>query len=266
MRSAVTPAAATAETSSPAGRALVRAPGPRLADAIVTHAARRRVDVALAARQHEAYVAALRSAGWRVGAVAPADDQPDAVFIEDALVVCGDVAVIGRSGEPRRRGETPGAERAARELGLRVERIEEPGTLDGGDVLQAGDTVYVGRGARTNEEGICQFARLVGGRKVVPVDTRGCLHLKSAMTALPDGTLIGLPDKVDTSVLPGLRVVREPAGAHLVVLGPDHVLMAASAPRTAERLAADGLRVTSVDIGEFEALDGCVTCLSVLVP
>ncbi|TDB96526.1 dimethylargininase [Actinomadura sp. 7K534] len=248
------------------GRALVRAPGPRLAEGIVTHAARRPVDVALAARQHEAYVAALRSAGRRVRAVAPADDHPDAVFVEDALVVCGDVAVLGRSGEERRRGELAGAELAARELGLRIERIEAPGTLDGGDVLQAGDTVYVGRGTRTNEEGICQLARFVGGRRVVPVDINGCLHLKSAMTALPDGGLIGVPEMVDTSVLPCLRVPREPTGAQVVVLGPGHVLMASSAPRTAARLAADGLRVTSVDISEFEALDGCVTCLSVLVP
>ncbi|GAA4229497.1 N(G),N(G)-dimethylarginine dimethylaminohydrolase [Actinomadura meridiana] len=254
------------DTLTAVGRALVRAPGPRLAEGIVTHAVRRPVDVALAVRQHEAYVAALRSAGWRIRAATAADDQPDAVFVEDALVVCGDVAVLGRPGDPRRRGEIDGAERAARDLGLRVERIEEPGTLEGGDVLQVGDTVYVGRGARTNEEGVCQLARLVGGRKVIPVAVRGCLHLKSAMTALPDGGLIGLPDQVDTSVLPGLQVVREPAGAHMVVLGPDHVLMAASAPRTAARLRADGLRVTSVDISEFEALDGCVTCLSVLVP
>ncbi|TDD80823.1 N(G),N(G)-dimethylarginine dimethylaminohydrolase [Actinomadura darangshiensis] len=249
-----------------AGRALVRPPGPRLTEAIVTHAARRPVDAALAGRQHAAYVAALRSAGWRVGAVAPADDLPDAVFIEDALIVCGDLAILGRSGAAGRRDEVAGAEQAARELGLRIERIKEPGTLDGGDVLDVGDTVYVGRGARTNEEGICQLAHLLGGRKVVPVDISGCLHLKSAMTALPDGGLIGVPEMVDTSVLPCLRVVREPEGAHVVVLGPDHVLMSASAPRTAAQLAADGLRVTSVDIGEFEALDGCVTCLSVLVP
>jgi dimethylargininase len=86
------------------------------------------------------------------------------------------------------------------------------------------------------------------------------------MTALPDGSLIGLPDHVDTSVVPYLRVAPEPTGVHLVVLGPDHVLMAASAPRTAELLRADGWRVTVVDISEFEALEGCVTCLSVLVP
>ncbi|TDD89827.1 dimethylargininase [Actinomadura rubrisoli] len=250
----------------PPGTALVRAPGPRLADGIVTRPGGRPVDLALAARQHAAYVAALRAAGWRIRAVAPANSHPDAVFVEDAVVVCGDLAVLGRSGEPRRRGEVPGAERAVRELGLRIERIKEPGTLDGGDVLRAGGTVYVGHGARTNEEGICQLAHLLGGLRVVPVGTSGCLHLKSALTALPDGTLIGLPERVDTSVLPCMRVVPEPTGAHVVVLGPEHVLMAASAPRTAARLAADGLRVTSVDIGEFEALEGCVTCLSVLVP
>ncbi|MQY02726.1 dimethylargininase [Actinomadura macrotermitis] len=253
-------------TGGTAGTALVRRPGPRLAEGIVTHIDRRPVDPARAARQHAAYEAALRAAGWRVRAVPSADDCPDAVFVEDTVVVCGDLAVLGRSGAAARRGELPGAERAVRDLGLRVERIKAPGLLDGGDVLQAGGTVYVGRGARTNEEGICQLAHLLGGRRVVPVDTAGCLHLKSAMTALPDGTLIGCPECVDTSVLPALRVAPEPAGAHVVVLGPEHVLMAASAPRTAAQLTADGLRVTAVDIGEFEALEGCVTCLSVLVP
>ncbi|WP_308166018.1 dimethylargininase [Actinomadura sp. NEAU-AAG7] len=248
------------------GTALVRDPGPRLADGIVTHRDRREVDTALAARQHGDYVAALGEAGWRVRPVAPADAHPDAVFVEDAVVVCGDLAVLGRSGETRRRGEVPGAEAAVRDLGLRVERITEPGTLDGGDVLHAGGTVYVGRGARTNEEGICQLAHLLGGRRVVPVDTRGCVHLKSAITALPDGTIIGVPELVDTSVLPCMRVAGEPAGAQVVGLGPAHVLISAAAPRTAAQLAADGLRVTTVDISEFEALEGCVTCLSVLVP
>ncbi|GAA2458551.1 N(G),N(G)-dimethylarginine dimethylaminohydrolase [Actinomadura vinacea] len=258
----------TGEPARPpeAGTALVRRPGPRLADGIVTHIERRPVDTALAARQHEAYVAALREAGWRVREVPPADRCPDAVFVEDALVVAGDTAIMGRSGELRRRAELEGAEQAALDLGLRVSWIKEPGTLDGGDVLQAGDTVYVGRGARTNEEGVCQLAGLLGGRRVVPVATRGTLHLKSAMAALPDGSLIGLPEHLDTAVLPCLRVVPEPSGAHVLPLGADRLLMAASAPRTAELLSADGWRVTVVDISEFEALEGCVTCLSVLVP
>ncbi|MDX6433870.1 MAG: dimethylargininase [Streptosporangiaceae bacterium] len=248
--------------------ALVRLPGPRLADGLVTHIDRRPVDAGLAARQHEAYVAALEAAGWRVWAVAPADDLPDAPFVEDTAVVCGELAILGRSGAAERRAEVPGTEKAVRDLGLEVVRIDSPGTLDGGDVLQVGDTVYVGRSGRTNEDAVCQLARVLGGvgRWVVPVEVSGCLHLKTAMTALPDGTLIGMPDWVDTSALPGLRVAPEPSGAHVVILGDDHVLLAASAPRTAERLRAEGLRVTVVDISEFEALEGCVTCLSVLIP
>ncbi|HEU5157638.1 MAG TPA: N(G),N(G)-dimethylarginine dimethylaminohydrolase [Streptosporangiaceae bacterium] len=250
-----------------AGTALVRAPGPRLADGIVTHIARRPVDAARARRQHEDYVAEIAAAGWRIRRLPPADDQPDAVFVEDTVVVCDGLAVLTRPGAPERRAEVPGAEKAVRELGLELARIDAPGTLDGGDVLQAGDTVYVGRTSRTNEDAFCQLARLLGalGRRVVSVPVTGCLHLKSAMTALPDGTLIGLPDRVDTSVLPGLRVAPEPAGAHVLPIGGDQVLLAASAPRTAERLAAEGYDVKTVDIGEFEAREGCVTCLSVLI-
>lgn len=247
--------------------ALVREPGRRLAEGLVTHIERRAVDVALARRQHAAYVAALRSAGWTVRAVPPDDQSPDAVFVEDTVVVCGDLAVLGRSAVPERRAEVAGTEQAVRELGLQVAYIEPPGTLDGGDVLQVGDTVYLGLSGRTNEETLCQLAPLLAGvgRRVVPVKVSGCLHLKSAMTALPDGTLIGVPEWVDTSALPGIVVAPEPAGAHVVVLGEDHVLVSAAAPRTIERLRADGLRVTAVDISEFEALEGCVTCLSVLV-
>jgi dimethylargininase len=254
-------------TAGPNGTALVRYPGPRLAAGIVTHLSRRPVDVGRARRQHEAYVSALAAAGWRIRPVAPADDLPDAVFVEDTVVVCDDLALLARSGARQRRAEVHGAEKAVRELGLELARIEAPGTLDGGDVLQVGDTVYVGRSGRTNEEAFCQVARLFGalGRRVVSVAVTGCLHLKSAMTALPDGTLLGLPDRVDTSVLPGLRVALEPAGAHVLPLGGDRVLLAASAPRTAERLTADGCDVVTVDISEFEALEGCVTCLSVLV-
>jgi dimethylargininase len=91
----------------------------------------------------------------------------------------------------------------------------------------------------------------------------GVLHLKSAVTALPDGTLIGHPAYAD---LPDLLVPPEEAGAHVVPLGDDRVLMAASAPQTAKMLEKQGFSVTAVDISEFEKLEGCVTCLSVLIP
>lgn len=246
------------------GIALVRRPGPRLSEGIVTHIERRPVDLAAARIQHETYTAALRDNGFEVIPVEPADEHPDAVFVEDVLVVVDGLAVLTRPGAANRRGEVDGADRATRSLGLEVVRIEPPGTLDGGDVLQVGRTVYVGRSGRTNAEGIAQLGLLLRGRGrvVVPVELTGVLHLKSAVTALPDGALIGLPECVG---LDGLIIPPEPEGAHVVPLAKDTVLLAASAPKTSELLTSRGLRTVPVDISEFEKLEGCVTCLSVLI-
>ena len=239
-----------------------------MADGIVTYGEREPADAALAAQQHDGYVAALAGAGWEVREVAPADELPDSAFVEDTVVVCGDLAVLTRPGAAERRAEVAGTEEAVRALGLEVARIEEPGTLDGGDVLTVGRTLYVGRGGRTNEEGIRRLAALAGprGYEVVTVPLRRVLHLKSAVTALPDGTMIAAdPSLVDTGPLPPLRTVPEEAGSHVVPLGGDTVLMAASAPRSAELFADQGFDVIAVDISEFEKMEGCVTCLSVLV-
>jgi dimethylargininase len=248
--------------------ALVRPPGPRLADGIVTHIERSPVDVDLARRQHAAYVSALVEAGWDIVTVPPADDCPDAVFIEDTVVVCDGLAVITRPGADARRPETKAVADTVRDLGLRVERIEAPGTLDGGDILQIGQTVYVGRGGRTNADGIAQLTKLLAvlGRTTVTVPLEKVLHLKSAVTALPDGTVLAHGDLVDLAPFPRVRRVPEEAGAHVVPLGGPDVLIAASAPRTAELIHALGWCPVVVDITEYERLEGCVTCLSVLIP
>jgi dimethylargininase len=255
----------------PVSRALVRRPGPRLAEGLVTHQDRVPVDTALAGRQWEGYVAALAAAGWRPIEVPPADDCPDGVFVEDTMVVYGDLAVIARSGAPGRRAETAGAEACVAAAGYRIGRIADPGTLDGGDVLKVGTTVYVGLGGRTNAAGADQLAGFLAplGATVVPVPTTKVLHLKSAVTALPDGRVIGHPPLVDDpGAFAGFLPVPEEAGAHVVLLGPDRdgveqLLMAAGAPRTAERFTELGYRPLLVDISEFEKLEGCVTCLSV---
>jgi dimethylargininase len=237
-------------------------------EGIVSFGERVPADPVLAAKQHDAYVAALAGAGWAIREVPPADELPDSAFVEDTVVVCGELAVLTRPGAPERRAELAGTEEAVRELGLNVERIEEPGTLDGGDVLRVGTTLYVGRGARTNAEGIRQLDALVAARglTVVPVPLHHVLHLKSAVTALPDDTIIvAEPSALDTSQLPPLETVPEEAGSHVVPIGGRRILMAGSAPRSAELFAEWGLDPVVVDIGEFEKLEGCVTCLSVLV-
>jgi dimethylargininase len=249
------------------GTALIRAPSSKLAEGIVTHIERSPVDVDLARDQHEAYAGSLTASGWEIQRAPVAEDCPDSVFIEDVLVVCEDLAVLTHPGAPARRAEVAGVASVAGSLGLRTARIEEPGTLDGGDVLQADHTVYVGRGGRTNGAGIRQLRALLAplGRTVIAVPLQNVLHLKSAVTALPDGTFLLLPRLVPAGLFPAVRPVDEEAGCHVVPLGGDRVLIAASAPRTAELLDDTGFTPVVVDISEFEKLEGCVTCLSVLV-
>jgi dimethylargininase len=239
-----------------------------MAEGIVTYGERAPVDAALAARQHAAYVEAIAGAGWAIREVPPADALPDSAFVEDTVVVCGDLAVLARPGAAERRAEVAGTEEAVLALGLDVARIEEPGTLDGGDVLSVGTTLYAGRGGRTNAEGIRQLRRHAAtrGYAVVPVPLHRVLHLKSAVTALPDGTVVAAdPSLIESSPFPALRIVPEEAGSHVILLGGGTVLMAASAPRSAELFDDWGFDVVAVDIGEFEKMEGCVTCLSVLI-
>jgi len=248
--------------------AIVRMPSSRLADGELTHQQRVPVDIDLADAQWEAYVEALRGEGFTPVDVPPADELPDSVFIEDALVMIGGSVVVTRPGAESRMPEIDAAEQTARELGLRIERIVEPGTLDGGDVLAIGGVLYVGSGGRTNAEGIRQLRAIARrhGRDVVAVPVTKALHLKSAVTALPDGTVIGHPSLVDdVSMWSSFLAVPEVEGGHVVVLSDHAVLMAASAPQTAELIRSLGYRVVTVDISEFEKLEGCVTCLSVLV-
>jgi dimethylargininase len=247
-------------------KALVRRPSPRLADGLVTHIDRKPVDAALALRQWEAYVAALRTHGWETVEADPADECPDGVFVEDTMVVCRNVALIARPGADSRRPETAAAEAAVTALGCSVNRVREPGTLEGGDVLKIGDTVYVGRGGRTNGEGVRQVRAAFEplGARVVAVPVSKVLHLKSAVTALPDGTVIGYPPLVDDpAAFPRFLPVPEESGAHVVLLGGGRLLMAASAPRSAALFADLGYEPVPVDISEFEKMEGCVTCLSV---
>ena len=257
------------------GTALVRRPSPRLAEGIVTHIERTPVDVGKAMEQHAGYAAALAAHGWSIAEVPPADESPDSVFVEDTVVVCDGLAVITRPGALQRRPETQALDSVIAGVpgpAIAVARIEPPGTLDGGDVLQVGTTVYVGQGGRTNAEGIRQLAALLAGRGrtvvAVPLGSPAgpdVLHLKSAVTALPDGTFLAWDEGVDRARFAPLLTVPEEPGAHVVPLGGQDVLIAASAPATAELLADRGWRPVVVDISEFERLEGCVTCLSVLI-
>ncbi|HTL40802.1 MAG TPA: N(G),N(G)-dimethylarginine dimethylaminohydrolase [Pseudolysinimonas sp.] len=248
-------------------RALVRPTSRRLAEGQLTHLERVPVDIDLAERQWHEYCATLGT--WGVETIpVPADDSlPDSVFVEDAVVLFDDLAVLTSPGAESRRPETDAVAGVVRTLGIELVALELPGTLDGGDVLKVGRTVYVGQGGRTNGEGIRQLRALLTPRgwTVVGVPVTRVLHLKSAVTALPDGTVIGFADEVDhPQLFPRFLPVPE-RGAAVVVLADDTVLMASSVPRSAELVESLGYRVVTTDISEFEKLEGCVTCLSVRI-
>ncbi|MBM7026728.1 N(G),N(G)-dimethylarginine dimethylaminohydrolase [Clavibacter sp. DM3] len=248
--------------------ALVRIPSSRLADGELTHRDREPVDAELADQQWERYVLALEEHGWSTREVPPADDHADSVFVEDAVVVLGGTAVVLTSGAESRRGERTGVEEALADMRLEVVSIDLPATVDGGDVLEVGRTLYVGASGRTNGAGIRRLREIARplGYEVVAVPVRSTLHLKSQVTALPDGTVIGFEPLVDEPRLfPSFLAVPEAEGTAVVALDDDTLLVSASAPRTADLLRGLGYDVVAVDVSEFEKLEGCVTCLSVRI-
>jgi dimethylargininase len=250
--------------------ALVRAVSPRLVDAELTFLDRDPVDVERAAAQHAGYVDLLRTLGHEVVEVPAAPEHPDGTFVEDTAVVVDDLAVLTRPGVQSRRGEVASIAPVLRALGLRTVEIASPGTVDGGDVLQVGRTVFVGLGGRTNQAGAAQLAEALRplGRTVVTVPVTGCLHLKSGATALPDGTVVAVTGWLDTSRFTdaGLEVVEapEPAGADLLLSG-DRVVLSAAAPETARLVRSRGFEAHPAAIDELEKAECGVTCLSVLV-
>jgi dimethylargininase len=228
------------------------------------------MDVGLAFRQHAAYLDVLVAHGWQLWFAPDLDDHPDGLFVEDALLAARGNALLTRPGADSRRGEVESMHGVVSDLGLRCRRIVEPGTLDGGDVLIVGDDIFCGRTTRSNDDGRAQLAAWGEplGFTTTAVEVTGCLHLKSAVTALPDGSLIAVPGWVDPEVFAqrALKVhqAAEPTGGDVLCLG-DTVVLPASAPATADRIAALGFRVHPLDVGELEKIEAGVTCMSVLV-
>ncbi len=249
--------------------ALTREVSPRIAECELVHLTRTPIDVGRARAQHVAYERALTAMGVEVRRVAAAPEHPDSVFIEDAAVVFDEVALITRPGAESRRGELAAVEEALRPL-RKLLHITDLGTVDGGDVMVVGRSVYVGRTTRTNEEGIAQMTRLLApfGYRVQGVAVTGCLHLKSAVTAIDDSSVLLNPAWVDRAALAPLGIVTvapgEPMAANIVRVGERH-LYARSYPQTLDRLVERGAAPTLVDADELAKAEGAVTCCSLLV-
>ena len=229
---------------------------------------RREIDLDLARAQHRAYEEALTSLGCRVRRLPELPEQPDSVFVEDTAVVLDEVAVITRPGAESRRGETESMAAVLQEYRT-LARIVAPGILDGGDVLQVGRALYVGLSARSNRAGAAQLQAATArfGYRVVTVATRGCLHLKTAVTLGAPGLLLINPAWADAGAFEDLDCLpvdpAEPHGANAVLVD-GRLIYPASCPRTRERLLGRGLQPVSVDMSETEKAEGGVTCCSLI--
>ena len=235
----------------------------------LTHVARQPIDIVRARRQHAEYCECLRGLGAEVITLPAEPDYPDSVFVEDAAVALGDIVLMTRMGAASRRGES---ESLARELERHkpLRWMTEPATLDGGDVLSAEHTLFVGCSGRTNTEGIRQLAAEAArvGFRVQPVVVCGALHLKSGASYLGEDTVLIHRPWVDPAAFAGLRLVDVPEGeeaaANVLAIG-ETVLVAEGFPGTAKAIERLGRKVRVVDNSEVRKAEGALTCCSLLL-
>ena len=249
--------------------AITRPVSPTINKCELTHLSRTDIDVELAQTQHRNYEKALAALCCDVRSLALAPELPDAVFVEDTALVLDEIAVITRPGAAARRAERDSVATAlAQYRDLRW--IDAPGTLDGGDILRLGRTIFVGQSKRSNRPGLEQLALQLKpfGYLVQAVNVRGCLHLKSAVTPVGPDTLLINRDWVEGRTFDGFRLIdvapHEPFGANALWLG-DTVIYPAEYKSTRQMLENGGLAVKTVDVSELGKAEGGVTCCSLII-
>ncbi len=249
--------------------ALTRAVSDAFQDCQLTHRVREPIDLYAARAQHAQYEAALAQAGCRIRRLQPLLEMPDAVFVEDTAVVLDEIAIMARPGAASRRLEVASVANAI-EAYRPIAFVNPPGTLDGGDVLRVGRRLFVGLSSRTNAIGAEMLQRIARphGYDVSRITVDKCLHLKSAVTALDDRTILVNPAWIDPAAFGELKVVEsDPAEAEAanVLAIADFLVCARGNPRTHALLQQLGRRVISVDLSEISKAEGAVTCCSILV-
>ena len=248
--------------------AITHTPSPNMDSCELSFISREPINHALALKQHAAYCQMLRDCGAEVRTLTANLALPDCVFVEDTAVVLDEIAVLASMGTASRRAEPAGVEPELKQFRT-IHPIELPATLEGGDVVRVGKKILVGLSKRTNRAGVEALDAIVRrhGYEVRGVSLKDCLHLKSACTALPDGTLLVNPDWLDVQDLKGFGLLlvgkSEPFAADVLSIG-GVVCMAVSHPRTADLVRDLGFEVRTVDLSEFAKAEGGVTCMSLV--
>lgn len=248
--------------------AITRRVSPAINRCELTHVTREPIDYARACAQHKQYEDALCSLGMDVISLDAEPDLPDSVFVEDVALVLDECAIMLNPGAASRRPEVASVEKTLASY-REIFRIQPPGTLDGGDVLTVGRTIYVGLSSRSTEAAVEQLKTILEPRsyQVRAVNVTGCLHLKSAVTQVNKDTLLINPKWVSKDDFPAMRFIEidsaEPFAAN-AVLADSTIIYPSSFPKTQAKLQAAGIRMVVVDADELAKAEGAVTCCSLI--
>ena len=251
-------------------KAIVRFPGENFSQGLTMSEPRTSPDFRKALEQHAAYCRALEACGVEVIAMAADEDYPDGTFVEDTYVIAERVAIATRPGAKTRMGEVESVARAVQGLRPRLERIEAPGTLDGGDICQVDDHFLIGISARTNHAGAAQLAAILARYQYTSstIDIRNhstLLHLKSGIAYLGDRRFLVAPGFPPTEGFAHCDMIQVAAGetyAANAIRVNAQILIASGFPELAGTLAKLRYRVHSLDMSEFAKMDGGLSCLS----
>ena len=221
--------------------------------------------------QHEAYCRVLERLGLSLVRLPPDPEFPDSTFVEDAAIVTSRGAILTRPGAPSRAGEVTAMGAALDRWFPELDHIRPPGTVDGGDVCEAGEHFFIGLSHRTNQDGAAQLSAWLAARgfgsSVIDIrGMRGMLHLKTGLSWLGGRRLIAWPEIAGHEALRECEVVEVAEGeayAANCVRVNDAVLVADGFPRTAALLRGLGHEVAAVEMSEYRKMDGGLSCLSV---
>ena len=250
-------------------KAIVRPPARNFADGL-TSVDLGNADYERASHQHRTYCEALQSCGLSLTELEPAEQYPDSTFVEDTALITARGAILTRPGAPSRTGEVDSIETVLRRFFPDLRRIEEPGTLDAGDVCEAGNHFFIGVSHRTNESGAQQLADFLTefdySTSLIDIrGTRNILHLKSGIAFLRNGYLVSIDELSQREEFRKYEIIRTPPGEEYAancLLVNDRVLVASGYEFFSRRLSDLKFKTIALEMSEFQKMDGGLSCLS----
>ena len=247
-------------------KAIVRTPCRAMVDGIST-ANLGRPDYQKALAQHTDYIEALKECGLQVTVLPPDDNFPDSTFVEDAALMTPHCAILTNPGAPTRTLETRSMLPVIREFYEKVEIIEPPGTVEGGDIMMVGNHYYIGLSERTNQAGAEQLIAILEGYGMQGsvVELTEVLHLKTGLGYLENNNLLACGEFLSKPEFQQYNLLQvDPKDAYSAnsVWVNGTALVPTGFPKTSALIASAGYNIREVDVSEFQKLDGGLSCLS----